>query len=283
MASDILNEKVDLSALNLGSFTLSALLGALLTLVICLVAMHLLLTLLRRVLNRTKLDATLKKYAVGAMRLVLWVIITLIVADQLGIPVTSLVALLSVLSLAVSLAVQSVLSNIAGGLVILVTKPFQLGDLIETADGLGTVKEIRLTATCLQTPAGPYLVVPNSALSAGKITNYTTLGQRRVELKVTASYDAAVCDVRQACLTAAGQTERILSEPAPAVFVNAYGESSIEYLIRVWCKSGDYESVYFALLERIKSAFDEAGVEMPYNHLNVHIIPSSKTESETSI
>ena len=116
--SDILNEKVDLSALNLGSFTLSALLGAVVTFCICVIAMRLILSLLRRMLDKTRLDATLRKYALGAVRLVLWVIIALIVADQLGIPVTSLVALLSVVSLAVSLAVQSVLSNIAGGLVI---------------------------------------------------------------------------------------------------------------------------------------------------------------------
>lgn len=112
--SDILNEKVDLSALNLGSFTLSALLGAVVTFCICVIAMRLILSILRRMLDKTRLDATLRKYALGAVRLVLWVIIVLIVADQLGIPVTSLVALLSVVSLAVSLAVQSVLSNIAG-------------------------------------------------------------------------------------------------------------------------------------------------------------------------
>ena len=104
--SDILNEKVDLSALNLGSFTLSALLGAVVTFCICVIAMRLILSLLRRMLDKTRLDATLRKYALGAVRLVLWVIIVLIVADQLGIPVTSLVALLSVVSLAVSLAVQ---------------------------------------------------------------------------------------------------------------------------------------------------------------------------------
>lgn len=179
--SDILNEKVDLSALNLGSFTLSALLGAVVTFCICVIAMRLILSILRRMLDKTRLDATLRKYALGAVRLVLWVIIVLIVADQLGIPVTSLVALLSVVSLAVSLAVQSVLSNIAGGLVILVTKPFQLGDLVETVDGLGTVKEISLTFTKLETPDGLWLMTPNSVLSSGKITNYTALGRRRAE------------------------------------------------------------------------------------------------------
>lgn len=211
--SDILNEKVDLSALNLGSFTLSALLGAVVTFCICVIAMRLILSLLRRMLDKTRLDATLRKYALGAVRLVLWVIIVLIVADQLGIPVTSLVALLSVVSLAVSLAVQSVLSNIAGGLVILVTKPFQLGDLVETADGLGTVKEISLTFTKLETPDGLWLMTPNSVLSSGKITNYTALGRRRAEIRVGASYDAAVSDVRAACLDAAARVRACSPTP----------------------------------------------------------------------
>ena len=266
--SDILNEKVDLSALNLGSFTLSALLGAVVTFCICVIAMRLILSLLRRMLDKTRLDATLRKYALGAVRLVLWVIIVLIVADQLGIPVTSLVALLSVVSLAVSLAVQSVLSNIAGGLVILVTKPFQLGDLVETADGLGTVKEISLTFTKLETPDGLWLMTPNSVLSSGKITNYTALGRRRAEIRVGASYDAAVSDVRAACLDAAARVPGVLPDPAPIVYVDSYGESSISYIVRVWCRSEDYTDVYYGLTEGLKAAFDEHGVEMPYNHLN---------------
>ena len=270
--SDILNEKVDLSALNLGSFTLSALLGAVVTFCICVIAMRLILSLLRRMLDKTRLDATLRKYALGAVRLVLWVIIVLIVADQLGIPVTSLVALLSVVSLAVSLAVQSVLSNIAGGLVILVTKPFQLGDLVETADGLGTVKEISLTFTKLETPDGLWLMTPNSVLSSGKITNYTALGRRRAEIRVGA-----------ACLDAAARVPGVLPDPAPIVYVDSYGESSISYIVRVWCRSEDYTDVYYGLTEGLKAAFDEHGVEMPYNHLNIHILDQTEQKEKQTV
>ena len=281
--SDILNEKVDLSALNLGSFTLSALLGAVVTFCICVIAMRLILSLLRRMLDKTRLDATLRKYALGAVRLVLWVIIVLIAADQLGIPVTSLVALLSVVSLAVSLAVQSVLSNIACGLVILVTKPFQLGDLVETADGLGTVKEISLTFTKLETPDGLWLMTPNSVLSSGKITNYTALGRRRAEIRVGASYDAAVSDVRAACLDAAARVPGVLPDPAPIVYVDSYGESSISYIVRVWCRSEDYTDVYYGLTEGLKAAFDEHGVEMPYNHMNIHILDQTEQKEKQTV
>lgn len=145
----------------------------------------------------------------------LWVVTVLIVAQQLGIPVTSLVALFSVVSLAVSLAVQNVLANVAGGLVLLVTKPFTVGDYIDTPSGEGTVREMSLTYTFLETMEGQRLAVPNSTLSSGKITNYSTLATRRLQHKITASYDDATADVRRACLTAVGRTANVLADPAP--------------------------------------------------------------------
>ena len=183
-----LDQKLDLSALHLGTISLGKLLGALLTLVICLIAVRLVTALLRRVLDKTHIDARVRKYLVQSVRLVLWVVTVLITADQLGIPVTSLVALLSVLSLAVSLAVQNVLANVAGGLVLLVTKPFAVGDYVDTPCGAGTVKDLTLTYTYLDTPDGLRIAAPNSSISAGKITNYTALGTRRIEHAVSASY-----------------------------------------------------------------------------------------------
>ena len=251
-----LDQKLDLSALHLGSISLGTLLGALLTLVICLVAVWLLTAMLRRVLAQTHMDARVQKYLVRTVQLVLWVVTVLITADQLGIPVTSLVALLSVLSLAVSLAVQNVLANVAGGLVLLVTKPFAVGDYVDTPCGAGTVKELTLTYTYLDTPDGLRIAAPNSSLSAGKITNYTTLGTRRIQHSVSASYDAPVQTARQALLDAVARTPGLLESPGPEVYVNAYGESGIEYIVRSWARTADYWTAYYALLENIKAAFD---------------------------
>lgn len=276
-----LDQKLDLSALHLGNISLGTLLGTLLTLVICLVAVRLLTALLRRVLAQTHMDARVQKYLVRTVQLVLWVVTVLITADQLGIPVTSLVALLSVLSLAVSLAVQNVLANVAGGLVLLVTKPFAVGDYVDTPCGAGTVKELTLTYTYLDTPDGLRIAAPNSRLSAGKITNYTTLGTRRIQHSVSASYDAPVQTVRQALLDAVARTPGLLESPGPEVYVNAYGESGIEYIVRSWARTADYWTAYYALLENIKAAFDERAVEMPYNHLNVHIVDPVRVERET--
>ena len=192
-----LNEKLDLSALHLGIISVGALLGAVVTLVVCILAVRIITVLLRRVLGKTTLEQRVSKYIVSTVRFVLWVVTVLIVAQQLGIPVTSLVALFSVVSLAVSLAVQNVLANVAGGLVLLVTKPFTVGDYIDTPSGEGTVREMSLTYTFLETMEGQRLAVPNSTLSSGKITNYSTLATRRLQHKITASYDDATADVRR--------------------------------------------------------------------------------------
>ena len=203
-----LNEKLDLSALHLGIISVGALLGAVVTLVVCILAVRIITVLLRRVLGKTTLEQRVSKYIVSTVRFVLWVVTVLIVAQQLGIPVTSLVALFSVVSLAVSLAVQNVLANVAGGLVLLVTKPFTVGDYIDTPSGEGTVREMSLTYTFLETMEGQRLAVPNSTLSSGKIINYSTLATRRLQHKITASYDDATADVRRACLTAGGAGQR---------------------------------------------------------------------------
>ena len=229
-----LNEKLDLSALHLGIISVGALLGAVVTLVVCILAVRIITVLLRRVLGKTTLEQRVSKYIVSTVRFVLWVVTVLIVAQQLGIPVTSLVALFSVVSLAVSLAVQNVLANVAGGLVLLVTKPFTVGDYIDTPSGEGTVREMSLTYTFLETMEGQRLAVPNSTLSSGKIINYSTLATRRLQHKITASYDDATADVRRACLTAVGRTANVLADPAPVVYVSSYGESSIEYIVRCW-------------------------------------------------
>ena len=258
--------------LSFGNLTWESVLGALLTLLLCLVAQKLVMTLVRKLLDRPNIDSRVRRYTLSGIRTLLWVLTVLILADSLGIPVASLVALLSVFSLAASLAVQSVLANIAGGIVIMLNKPFKEGDYIETSSGAGTVQDITLNYTYLATFDGQRVVVPNSTISADRVINYTVQGQRRAVIQVTASYDAPTETVRQACFRAIEQCGKILSDPAPQVLLSNYLDSSIEYSIRVWCKPEDYGDVYFPLLAALREAFAEAGVEMTYNHLNVHLV-----------
>ena len=160
----------------------------------------------------------------------------------------------------------------AGGLVILSSRPFALGDFIEAGGISGTVREIGLNHTKLETPDGQMVLIPNKDLSSSKIINYTVLGRRRVVRTVTASYDAPTEDVKAACLEAVAAVPGILSDPAPAVQLTNYGASSIEYTIFCWCSVEDYWPVYFAVNENLRSAFANHGVEMTYDHLNVHVV-----------
>lgn len=261
------------------SLQLKTVLEVLLTLVICLIAIRLVRILLEKVLHKTALDSRTQKYILTGLKIAMWIIAVLIVADLLGIPITSLVALLSVLSLAISLAVQAVLSNIAGGLVIFSTKPYQTGNYIQTDYGEGFVRNITLTNTQLDTRDGQRVIIPNSALSSGKITNWSTIGRLRVVVKFGVSYDATIAEVRNACMNALNRVNGVLSDPAPSVHVENYGESNIDHAIYCWCKEDDYFPVYYGILENLQSTFAEAGIEFSYNHLNVHIIDKQKEQA----
>ena len=255
-----------------GKLTVGRLLSALLLLLVCLAVVRLLLGMTRRLVGRAALDERIKRYILRGLRAFLYLLTSLVMAGSLNIDVSSLIALVGVFGLAVSLAVQDVLGNVAGGMVLLFSKPFTLGDYVSTADGEGEVAEITLTHTKLDTPAGQRVMLPNSKLTAGQIVNYTVRGVRRADHAVSASYDDAPEAVRSACLKALSRTPNILPDPAPQVVLTAYGESSIEYHVRFWAKTEDYWDAHFRSLEEIHRAFAEDGVTMTYNHLNVHIL-----------
>ena len=255
-----------------GKLTVGRVLSALLLLLVCLTLARLLLGTARRLVERAALDERIKRYILRGLRAFLYLLTALVMAGSLNIDVSSLIALVGVFGLAVSLAVQDVLGNVAGGMVLLFSKPFTLGDYVSTADGEGEVAEITLTHTKLDTPAGQRVMLPNSKLMAGQIVNYTVRGVRRADHAVSASYDDAPEAVRRACLRALERTPGILPDPAPQVVLTAYGESSIEYRVRFWAKTEDYWDAHFRSLEEIHRAFAEDGVTMTYNHLNVHIL-----------
>ena len=255
-----------------GKLTVGRVLSALLLLLVCLTLARLLLGTARRLVERAALDERIKRYILRGLRAFLYLLTALVMAGSLNIDVSSLIALVGVFGLAVSLAVQDVLGNVAGGMVLLFSKPFTLGDYVSTAGGEGEVEEITLTHTKLDTPAGQRVMLPNSKLMAGQIVNYTVRGVRRADHAVSASYNDAPEAVRSACLKALSRTPNILPDPAPQVVLTAYGESSIEYRVRFWAKTEDYWDAHFRSLEEIHRAFAEDGVTMTYNHLNVHIL-----------
>jgi small conductance mechanosensitive channel len=199
-------------------------------------------------------------------------LLALIVLGSLGVEVTSLIALFSVVGLAVSLALQNTLSNAAGGLMLLVSKPFVLGEYV-AVDGLeGTVESIGLFYSRLVTIDNKEIQIPNSQIAATKIVNYNRLGRRRVDLVFNADYSASTQQVKTAIRHAMDRFPQILSSPAPEIYLTEYASSSIAYTARMWVKSADYWTVYFGMLETVRDTFEANGVAMTFDHLNVHMV-----------
>ena len=246
------------------------LIPSLLILLAGIVAIKLVNKILKTALNKTKLEKAAHSLVLSVVSAVMYVILGLIVASRLGIDVTSIVALASVLTLAVSLALQNILANVIGGFTLLYTQPFHSGDFVEIAGQSGTVEEINMTYTKLATPDNRQVSIPNSAVTAAQIINYTTLGTRRVDISVSASYDMhpqAVIDA----LVLAGTVDKVLLDPAPFAAVDMYDSSAIKYVLRVWVKTADYWDVYFTVNQNVNKIFTEQGIQMSYPHLNVHL------------
>ena len=260
---------------SVGSFTVGKIISAVITFIICYFVVKILTVCFARILDKTSIDATLKKYIKTTIKAVLYFITAMIVVDALGVSATSLVAAFSVVGLAASLAVQDSLSNIASGIVLIVNKPFKSGDYIEVDDVGGTVSSVSLVHTKIVTIDNKMIFIPNSKVVSAKIVNFTAQEKRRVDIEVSASYDSPISDVRQALLNAVDRSELFIDKPQkPFAAVLSYDDSSIRYVVRAWTKTKDYWDAYFALTENIKTEFDLANVEMTYNHLNIHMVES---------
>lgn len=254
-------------------YSLSHILSAILTLLICLLVSRLLLKLAKKLLHRgKKLNDRLRQIILTAIKVVLYVLTGIITAGALGLNTTSVTALVSVLTLGVTLAAEDILGNVAGGLVILSSHPFNIGDEIEISGTVGVVREIALNHTKVETCNGQYVMLPNKELSSSRIINYTAMGRRRVVVNITASYDAPTDTVKAACMEAVAATPNVLPEPAPQAYLTGYGSSSIEYSVRCWTETKDYWGAYYALNENLRTAFAAHNVEMTYDHLNVHVL-----------
>ncbi len=254
------------------NITASNIFGAVLSIVISLVLIKVLTKVLERALGRSKLDASLQTLLRSLVKGALWSVAAIIVLGCLGIEVTSLVAVLSVVGLAFSLALQNFLSNVAGGIQLLASHPFSVGDFVDVGVCAGTVEEIGMFYTKITTPDNKLVQLPNSAIVTANITNFSAHPTRRVELKVSAAYDAPTAQVTALLAQMAQEHPLVLAEPEPAVHVEEYGDSAIRYVMRVWCANADYWTVYYDLLDGFKPAFDQAGVEMTYPHVNVHMV-----------
>lgn len=254
------------------TFALEHLLPAVILLAAGILVVKIFDRIISKFMDKIHFDPAAERLIQTLIRVVLYLLLGLTVASAVGIDVTGVVALASVLTLAVSLALQDALSNTIGGFTLLSSRPFVSGDYVEIAGQAGTVTDVGLTYTKIITPENKTVSIPNKSVVADTIINYTAQGTRRVEILVSASYDAPVETVLNALLEAAKIPE-VLQDPEPFAGLVSYGDSAINYTLRVWCQSGDYVHVLFTVNRNVKAAFDEANVEMTYPHLNVHMNP----------
>ena len=223
-----------------------------------------------KILEKSKLEQAGKGLIKSVLRAVLYVLLGLMVADKLGIDVTSIIALASVLTLAISLSVQNALTNVIGGFTLLYTHPFKSGDFVEVAGKSGTVQEITMTYTKLATPDNKIISIPNASVVAGDIVNYTVSGTRRVEVKVQAVYSESSQKVIDALIQAA-TVDKVLLDPAPAAVIEAYGDNGITYALRVWTKTDDYWDVYYLINQNVRDIFLAQDIKMAYPHMHVYM------------
>ena len=243
---------------------------ALVILVVGVLAIRIIGKILGKTLEKSKLEKAAHTLINSLVKTALYILLGLVAASTLGIDVTSIVALASVLTLALSLALQNMVSNIIGGFTILYTQPFHSGDYVEIAGQAGTVQEINMSYTKLATPDNKVISIPNSAVIAAQIVNYSAETTRRINIDVSVAPDVDTQKVIDA-LVLAGTVDNVLLEPAPAAVVAGYGEGTINYSLRVWVHTADYWDVFFLLNQRVKQIFDEQHIPMSFAHLNVHI------------
>ena len=252
-------------------FQTNSLIHTLILMTAGLLIIRVILKLVDKSISKTRLEKAAVSLIRSALKVVLYLLLLLMIASRLGIDVTGVVALASVASLALSLALQDALANVIGGFTLLSNRPFRSGDFVEIAGQAGTVQTIDITYTKLTTGDNKTISIPNSAVVASQIVNYSTSGIRRVDINITASYDSPIPTVKAALLEAA-KVDTVLNDPAaPFTGVMSYGDSAINYILRVWTTYDQYWNTFFTITENIKQEFDKAGVVMTYPHLNVHL------------
>ena len=255
----------------LGAVTLANILPTVVVLLVGVLVIRAVLKLAKKSLKKSKLENAAASLILSLLKVVLYGLLGMMAASKLGIDVTGVVALASVASLALSLALQDSLSNVIGGFLLLSNHPFRTGDYVEIGGQGGTVQTIDITYTKLSTTDNKIISIPNASVLGSQIINYSSAGTRRVDISVSASYDTPIETVK-AALLAAAELDAVLDTPAaPFAAVMSYGESAINYCLRVWTSADEYWNVFFTINENIKTEFDKAGVQMTYPHLNVHI------------
>ncbi|HPM77375.1 MAG TPA: mechanosensitive ion channel family protein [bacterium] len=235
------------------------------------VAIKIMRKALKMVLHKSKrINETLEKFLVNVTGKVLWVVLLMIALPRLGIDVAPLIAGLGVTGFIVGFAFQESLGNLAAGMMIVINQPFKIGDFVDAGGHQGTIGEINMMATSMITLDNKKIVLPNRGVWGNPIVNYSALEKRRVDLTVGIAYGSPIGKARDVIAAALTAVPGVLSEPAPRIELNAMADSSLNLVVRPWCKSEDYWNVFFAANQAIQEALDAAGIVIPFPQVDVH-------------
>ncbi|MDB2606658.1 mechanosensitive ion channel [Zobellia sp.] len=242
------------------------LIGAILIYIIGSWVIKKLVKVVRKGMTSQEYDVSLQKFLLSLVKWALTIFLIITVISTLGVDTTSFAAIVAAAGLAIGLALQGSLSNFAGGVLIIIFKPYKIGDLVEAQGALGVVKEIEIFTTKLVTPDNKLAIIPNGAMSNGNIVNYTAEGKMRVDTTIGVGYGEDIKTAKEVLLNVLTSDPKVLQDPAPSVNVSELADSSVNFAVRPFCKPEHYWDVYFGTLENCKLALDKAGIEIPYPH-----------------
>lgn len=231
----------------------------------------LIVSAIRKVMVRVGMDPTLRSFLSNIVSVLLTIVVVLAALSQLGVQMTSLIAILGAAGLAVGLALQGSLANFAAGVLIIFFRPYKAGDYIEAAGTGGSVESVTIFNTILKTPDNRKVVVPNSNVTSGPITNFSAHDTRRIDLIIGVGYDDDLKVAEKAIRDVIAAESRVLQEPAPIVAVESLGDSSVNFVVRPWVNTSEYWPTRWALIQGIKEKLDEVGVSIPYPQRDVHL------------
>lgn len=226
---------------------------------------------LRKLMQANDVDATLTSFVSNLVRMTLLVFVVIAAITQLGVPSAQFIAVVGAAGLAVGLALQGSLSNFAAGVLIVLFRPYKVGDYVEAAGISGTIEQVQILTTILKTPDNKQIIVPNGQIMDSIITNYSANDRRRVDLVVGVSYDDDLDKVRKTLEELVAAEDRILADPACTIAVSELADSSVNFIVRPWVNTADYWGVHFDLTEAIKKRFDREGISFPYPQQDVHL------------
>jgi small conductance mechanosensitive channel len=246
--------------------------GALLVLIIGLWVISLITKGFGRMMKKKDTDPSLQGFLKSMVSVLLKVLLFISVMGMMGIEATSFIAILGAAGLAVGLALQGTLQNFAGGVIILLFKPFKVGDFVDGAGHMGTVKEIKIFTTIMNTPDNKIIIIPNAQLSNSSLTNYSAMDTRRVDFTFGIGYGDDYDKAKKTLLNLIKADERIMKDPEPFIALSELADSSVNIVVRVWAKGADYWGIYFDMNEKVYKTFTKAGLNIPFPQMDVHLI-----------